>query len=110
MRFQHQERNGTGNGIMGNSRRRRWLRREPGIGYIALYWPSIADGVFAGLIVVMGIVGLSPLAGIEAAGETIRDRRRRRALRAAIRVDHGDVWANYVRRGGRRYAQSIGEP
>ena len=95
---------------MSEFRGRRWSRRDAGIGHIALDWSSVADGVLAGLIVVMSIIGLSPLAGIEAAGETIRDRRRRRALKAAILADHGPVWANHAARRTGQYARGIGEP
>ena len=56
---------------------------------------AAADGIFWFLIVLTGIVGLSPLSGLAAARDTIAARRERRAR---IATASSNVWARQARR------------
>jgi hypothetical protein len=56
---------------------------------------AVADGIFWFLIVLTGIVGLSPLSGLAAARDTIAARRERRAR---IATASSEVWARQARR------------
>ncbi len=65
---------------------------------------ALADGLFAFLVVLSGVVALSPLTGIAVAREEIAARRHRRAMITAIRQTQSEVWVRQARRNERAWA------
>jgi hypothetical protein len=73
-----------------------WKGARPGRrGRTLALCATAADGIFWFLIVVTGVVGLSPLSGLAAARETIAARRERRMH---IATTPSAVWARQARR------------
>ncbi len=78
--------------------------RSPSRRRIADRCAALADGLFAFLVGLSGVIALSPFTGIAVAREEVAARRHRRATIAAIRETQSAVWVRQALRNDRAWA------